>query len=73
MQRTPPAPLISTFKTEVIGRRGSWGHLQEVEYATLVWVDWFNHRRLLEAIGDVPPAEFEAEYHRLQMGQALAA
>lgn len=65
--------VIGLFKTEVIGRRDSWNRLEEVEYATLVWVDWFNHRRLLEAIGDVPPAEFEAEYHRLQMGQALAA
>ncbi|MEE4383913.1 MAG: IS3 family transposase, partial [Pseudomonadales bacterium] len=58
---------------EVIGRRDSWSRLEEVEYATLVWIDWFNHRRLLEPIGDVPPAEFEAKYHRLQTGQALAA
>jgi transposase InsO family protein len=57
----------------VIGRRDSWSRLEEVEYATLVWIDWFNHRRLLEPIGDVPPAEFEAKYHRLQTGQALAA
>lgn len=65
--------VIGVFKTEVMGRRESWSRFEEVEYATLVWVDWFNHRRLLEPIGDVPPAEFEAEYHRLQTGQALAA
>jgi transposase InsO family protein len=41
-----------------------WRGLDEVEYATLEWVDWFNHRRLLEPIGHVPPAEFEAAYHR---------
>jgi hypothetical protein len=42
---------------------------QAVEYATLEWVDWFNHRRLLEPIGHVPPAEFEQEYYRQQAGQ----
>jgi putative transposase len=47
--------------------------LEAVEYATLEWVDWFNHRRLLEPIGHVPPAEFEEEYYRQQAGQAIAA
>ena len=46
---------------------------EDVEFATLIWVDWFNHRRILAPIGGVPPAEFEAEYHRQQEGQALAA
>jgi transposase InsO family protein len=41
-----------------------WKGLDEVEYATLEWVDWFNHRRLSAPIGYVPPAEFEADYHR---------
>jgi len=51
------------FKTEVIRRRGPWRSLQAVEFATLEWVDWFNHRRLLEPIGNVPPAEAEARYY----------
>ena len=38
-------------------------HLEAVEFATLDWVDWFNHRRLLEPIGYVPPAEYEARYY----------
>ena len=55
--------LIGLFKTEVIRRKGPWRHLEAVEFATLEWVDWFNHRRLLEPIGDVPPAEYEARYY----------
>jgi len=54
--------IIGLFKTELIRNRGPWKNLDEVEYATLEWVDWFNHRRLLEPIGDIPPAEFEADY-----------
>jgi putative transposase len=56
--------IIGLYKAELIRRRGPWRGLDEVEYATLEWVDWFNHRRLLEPIGHVPPAEFEAAYHR---------
>jgi putative transposase len=56
--------IIGLYKTELIRRRGPWKGLDQVEYATLEWVDWFNHRRLLEPIGHVPPAEFEAAYHR---------
>jgi putative transposase len=56
--------IIGLYKTELIRRRGPWKGLDEVEYATLEWVDWFNHRRLLEPIGHVPPAEFEAAYHQ---------
>jgi transposase InsO family protein len=48
--------IIGLFKTEVIRRLGPWRHLEAVEFATLDWVDWFNHRRLLEPIGYVPPA-----------------
>jgi transposase InsO family protein len=55
--------IIGLFKTEVIRRLGPWRHLEAVEFATLDWVDWFNHRRLLEPIGDVPPAEYEARYY----------
>ena len=55
--------VIGLFKTEVIRRRGPWRHLEAVEFATLEWVDWFNTRRLLEPIGYVPPAEYEARYY----------
>jgi len=55
--------IIGLYKTEVIHRRGPWRHLEAVEYATLEWVDWFNHRRLLSPIGNVPPAELEASYY----------
>jgi transposase InsO family protein len=52
------------YKTEVIHRRrGGWKGIDDVSFATLEWADWFNHRRLLEPIGDIPPAEFEAAYH----------
>ena len=55
--------VIGLFKTEVIQRWGPWRHLDTVECATLTWVDWFNTRRLLEPIGYVPPAEYEAQYY----------
>jgi putative transposase len=55
--------IIGLFKTEVIRRKGPWRHLEAVEFATLDWVDWFNHRRLLEPIGYLPPAEYEARYY----------
>ena len=55
--------VIGLFKTEVIRLKGPWRHLEAVEFATLDWVDWFNHRRLLEPIGYVPPAEYEARHH----------
>jgi transposase InsO family protein len=55
--------VIGLFKTEVIRRQGPWRSLDAVEFATLAWVDWFNMRRLLEPIGYVPPAEFEARYY----------
>jgi transposase InsO family protein len=56
--------VIGLFKTEVIRRRGPWRNLEAVEFATLEWVDWFNHRRLLEPIGYLPPAEYEARYDK---------
>ena len=56
--------IIGLYKTELIRRRGPWKGIDDVEYGTLEWVDWFNHRRLLEPIGDVPPAEFEDAYYR---------
>jgi putative transposase len=53
------------YKTEVIRRRGPWKSSEAVEFATLEWVDWFNHRRLLEPIGNIPPAEAELRYYAM--------
>ena len=61
------------YKAEVIHRRGPWKSLDAVEFATLEWVDWFNHRRLLEPIGNIPPAEAEARYYDSLEQPALAA
>ena len=61
------------YKAEVIHRRGPWRSLETVEFATLEWVDWFNHRRLLEPIGNIPPAEAEAIYYTAQENLLLAA
>lgn len=55
--------IIGLYKTELIRRQGPWSGLDPVEYATLEWVDWFNHRRLLEPIGNIPPAEKEADHY----------
>jgi putative transposase len=52
------------YKTELIRKKGPWRNLDDVECATLEWVDWFNHRRLLEPIGDIPPAQFEEIHYR---------
>jgi putative transposase len=65
--------IIGLYKTEVIHRHGPWRHLDAVEYATLEWVDWFNHRRLLEPIGNIPPAEFEASYYHSTSQLPMAA
>jgi len=58
------------YKAEVIWRGGPWRGVDAVEFATLGWVDWFNNRRLLEPIGDVPPIEFEQAYYRQREGHA---
>ena len=63
--------IIGLYKTEVIRRLGPWRCLEDVEFATLEWVDWFNHRRLLEPIGNVPPAECEAQYYATQAESAV--
>jgi transposase InsO family protein len=55
--------VIGLFKTEVIQRRGPWRSLEMVEFAVLAWVHWFNTGRLLEPLGYVPPAEYEARYY----------
>ena len=61
------------YKAEVIHRRGPWRAFEAVEFATLEWVDWFNHRRRLEPIGHVPPAEAEARYSDQREVPARAA
>jgi len=61
------------YKTEVIRRQGPWKNIEAVEFATLKWVDWFNHRRLLEPIGNIPPAEKETLYYQQLSEQAMAA
>jgi transposase InsO family protein len=61
------------YKAEAVHRRGTWRSLEAVEFATLEWVDWFNHRRLLEPIGNIPPAEAEALYYATQENLFLAA
>ena len=64
--------VIGLFKTELIRRHGPWRGLEAVEFATLDWVDWFNNRRLLEPIGNVPPAEAEQRYYEQTQETALA-
>ena len=61
------------YKAEVIHRRGPWRSFEAVEFATLTWVDWFNHRRLLEPIGNIPPIEAEERYYALLDVQKRAA
>ena len=60
-------------KAEVIHRRGPWRSFDAVEFATLEWVDWFNNRRLLEPIGNIPPAEAEQRYYAMLEQSAMAA
>jgi putative transposase len=61
------------FKAEVIHRRSSWHRIEDVELATLHWVNWFNHRRLLEPIGNIPPAEAEDAYYAALEAMPIAA
>jgi transposase InsO family protein len=61
------------YKAEVIHRRGPWRSFEAVEFATLEWVHWFNTRRLLEPIGNIPPAEAEARYYAMLEDPAMAA
>ncbi len=59
------------YKTELIKPRRPWKTVDDVEYATAEWVDWFNHRRLYEYCGDIPPAELEAAYYAQHQPQAV--
>jgi putative transposase len=65
--------LNGLYKTELIHRRRTWRSYDEVEIATLEWVDWFNHRRLHSACGDIPPVEFEQQYYRQQNNGIIEA
>ena len=60
--------IIGLYKTEVIRRRGPWRGPEDVEFATLEWVHWYNTQRLLEPIGNVAPVEYEMTYYRSQEG-----
>jgi putative transposase len=65
---------LGALKAEVIYRRGPWRSFEAVEFATLEWVDWFNNRRLLEPIGNIPPAEAKARFFAAMAdAQAMAA
>jgi putative transposase len=65
--------VIGLYKTELIHHRGPWRGLDHVEYKTLEWVAWWNHQRLLEPIGHIPPAEYEEAYYQRQEGPAETA
>jgi len=65
--------INSLYKAELIHRRGPWRSFEAVEFATLEWVDWFNHRRLLEPIGNIPPAEAEDRYYAMLEPTPMAA
>jgi transposase InsO family protein len=65
--------IIGLYKTEVIEQLGPWHSMTYVEIETLGWVDWFNNRRLLEPIGNIPPAEFEELYNQRQKAPVAVA
>ena len=60
------------YKAELIRQKGLWRGIESVEFATLKWVDWYNNRRLMESIGNVPPAELETEYYEQQRSAKAA-
>ncbi len=68
----PAETINGLFKTELIKPRGPWRTVDQVELATAEWVDWFNHRRLYQYCGDIPPVEMEAAYYAQQSAQQLA-
>ena len=65
--------VIGLYKTEVIRKDGPWKGVDDVEFATLDWVCWFNEQRLLGPIGDIPPAEFEQMYYQQQESRLVEA
>ena len=69
----PAWTVIGLLETEVIHHQGPWRSLAAVEVATINWVDWYNTRRLLGSIGDIPPAEAEANHHAALEATPMAA
>jgi transposase InsO family protein len=65
--------IIGLYKTELIYKEGPWRGMEQVELATLEWVDWFNNRRLLEPLGNIPPVEYETLYYQQQETRAMVA
>ena len=65
--------INALYKAELIYRQGPWKSVEALELATLKWVSWFNEKRLLEPIGNIPPAEAEANYYQSLGEQAQAA
>jgi transposase InsO family protein len=65
--------IIGLYKTELIYKEGPWRGMEQLELATLEWVDWFNNRRLFEPIGNIPPVEYEALYYQQQEAPAMVA
>jgi hypothetical protein len=68
-----PNAIIGLYKTELINQQRPWKNLVQVEYATLKWIDWYNNRRLMIGLGDVPPAEYEQAPYNAQNDQANVA
>ena len=64
--------IIGLYKAELVRNRGPWRGLDDLELATLEWVDWFNHRRLFEAHCQIPPAEFEENHYRQKSSRQQA-
>jgi transposase InsO family protein len=69
----PAETIKGLYKAELIDRRAPWKAREAVELATLEWVSWFNHHRLLEPLGYIPPAEAEATYYEQLSSQAIPA
>jgi transposase InsO family protein len=65
--------VIGLYKTEVIYHLGPWKGPEDVEFATLEWVAWYNSQRLMEPLGYLPPAEYEEQYYRAQAAPAVLA
>ncbi|WP_457033712.1 integrase core domain-containing protein [Kitasatospora sp. P5_F3] len=65
--------IIGLYKTEVIKPRGPWRTLADIEIATAEWVEWFNQARLFSELGQIPPAEYEANYYEQHPNMQVTA
>ncbi|WP_197287138.1 integrase core domain-containing protein [Planomonospora sphaerica] len=72
-QRSSAESFNGIFKAELIRRHGPWRGIDDIELATLEYLDWYNHRRLHTACGHRPPAEFEAIYYRHNQSPVITA